>query len=67
MTENTDQNDEHDEWQIEEIRKGIAELDAGDGIDHEEVVKWLNTWGKPGEADATAEIMRILKSKEERH
>ena len=40
---------EAEEWQLGEIRAAIAELDAGQGISHEKVAKWLNSWGKPGE------------------
>jgi predicted transcriptional regulator len=40
---------EAEEWQLGEIRSAIAELDAGHGVSHEKVVKWLNSWGKPGE------------------
>jgi RHH-type rel operon transcriptional repressor/antitoxin RelB len=37
---------ESEEWQLGEIRAGIADLDAGREVSHEEVVKWLNSWGK---------------------
>lgn len=31
------------EWQIKEIKKGLAEADAGELIDHEHIVKkWKN-------------------------
>ncbi len=43
---------ESEEWQLGEIREGIAELDAGEGVSHEKVSKWLKSWGKPGEAKA---------------
>jgi predicted transcriptional regulator len=43
---------ETEEWQLGEIRTAIAELDAGQGVSHEEVSKWLNSWGKPGETKA---------------
>lgn len=39
-------------WQIGEIQAGIAELDAGPGVSHEKVSKWLKSWGKPGESRA---------------
>lgn len=39
---------EAEEWQLGEIREGIAELDAGQTVSHEKVVKWLATWGTPG-------------------
>ena len=41
-----------EEWQLREIRAGIAELDAGKGVTHEKVSKWLRSWGKPGERKA---------------
>lgn len=40
---------ELEEWQLGEIRAGIAELDAGQEISHEEMKKWLESWGKPSE------------------
>ena len=33
-------------WQVEDIKKAIAELDAGKGIPHEEVKKMVLGWGK---------------------
>jgi RHH-type transcriptional regulator, rel operon repressor / antitoxin RelB len=41
---------ELEEWQLAEIRAGIAEADAGHFVSHEKVVKWLNSWGKPNES-----------------
>ena len=43
---------EAEEWQLGEIRAAAAELDAGQGVSHEKVAKWLNSWGKPGETKA---------------
>ena len=43
---------ESEEWQLGEIQTGIAELDAGHGVSHEKVSKWLKSWGKPGETNA---------------
>jgi RHH-type transcriptional regulator, rel operon repressor / antitoxin RelB len=40
---------ELEEWQLAEIRAGIAEADAGQYVSHEKVAKWLNSWGKPNE------------------
>jgi RHH-type transcriptional regulator, rel operon repressor / antitoxin RelB len=35
----------HDqEWQIAAIRRGMAEIDAGRGVPHQRVVRWLRTW-----------------------
>ena len=39
---------ESEEWQLGELQAGIAELDAGKGVSHERVSKWLKSWGKPG-------------------
>ncbi len=41
-----------EEWQLGEIRDGIAELDSGQTVSHEKVSKWLENWGKPGETKA---------------
>jgi predicted transcriptional regulator len=38
---------EFEEWQIEELQCGIAELDSGQEVGHEKVSKWLHSWGKP--------------------
>jgi predicted transcriptional regulator len=43
---------ESEEWQLGELQAGIAELDAGRGVSHEKVSKWLKSWGKPGETKA---------------
>ncbi len=34
------------EWQLQQIEAGIADLDSGRAIPHEEVVAWLQTWSK---------------------
>jgi predicted transcriptional regulator len=41
-----------EDWQLEEIGKGIKELDSGQTVSHETVSKWLRSWGKPGEGKA---------------
>jgi predicted transcriptional regulator len=43
---------EAEEWQSQEIRTAIAELDAGQGVSHEKVSQWLNSWGTAGETEA---------------
>ncbi|MGH7837087.1 MAG: CopG family ribbon-helix-helix protein [Candidatus Binataceae bacterium] len=40
---------ELNEWQIAEIKQAIKEADAGDFVDHEEVEKWLASWGSARE------------------
>lgn len=43
---------ESEEWQLGELQAGIGELNAGKGVSHEKVTKWLKSWGKPGETKA---------------
>lgn len=43
---------ESEEWKIREVHAGMAELDAGQGVCHEEVAKWLGSWGTRGETTA---------------
>jgi predicted transcriptional regulator len=40
---------EAEEWQLGEIRAGLADLDEGRTVSHEEVSQWLKSWGKPSE------------------
>ncbi len=37
-------------WQITQIEKSMAEMDAGRGIPHEEIKKELLNWGKGNKA-----------------
>lgn len=32
------------EWQIKAIKEGIASADAGELVDHSEVVDWVKSW-----------------------
>jgi len=43
---------EVEEWQLEQIREGINELDSGDSVSNEKVSKWLRSWGTPTETKA---------------
>jgi RHH-type rel operon transcriptional repressor/antitoxin RelB len=43
---------ESEEWQLAEIQAGIDELDRGEWVSHERVVKWMRSWGKSGETKA---------------
>ena len=43
---------ESEEWQLGEMQAGIVELDAGHGVSHEKVSRWLGSWGKRGETKA---------------
>lgn len=36
---------EDQEWQIAEIRKGIADMEAGRIVSHKKVSRWLRSWG----------------------
>jgi RHH-type rel operon transcriptional repressor/antitoxin RelB len=36
-------------WQLAAIRQGLDEADAGKLIPHEEVVAWVESWGKEDE------------------
>ena len=35
---------QHD-WQLAEIEEGIKDADAGRVVPHEDVKRWLNSWG----------------------
>jgi predicted transcriptional regulator len=37
---------ESEEWQLGEIQAGLKELDEGKGVAHDEVARWLRTWGR---------------------
>ena len=52
MSETHTPQSEPEDWQLAEIQAALAELDAGQGISHDNVSKWLNSWGKPGETKA---------------
>lgn len=43
---------EAEEWQLEQIQAGIADLDAGKVVAHEKVSKWLRSWGTRSEGKA---------------
>lgn len=43
---------ESEAWQLEELQAGKAELEAGRGVGHAKVTKWLKSWGKAGETKA---------------
>ena len=38
--------------------EGLAQLDAGEGVAHEDVAEWLKTWGTPQEQLAPAKWRR---------
>ena len=41
-------------WQVEHIRQGLAELDAGQGYEHTEIKAWLESWGTDDEHEPPA-------------
>jgi RHH-type transcriptional regulator, rel operon repressor / antitoxin RelB len=41
-----------EEWQLDEIREGLEELDGGNAVSHEKVAKWVRSWGKSSEGKA---------------
>ena len=43
---------EAEEWQLSEMQNALEQLDAGQGVSHEKVSKWLRSWGKKGETKA---------------
>ena len=45
-----------EEWQLDEIRAGIAEVERGAVINHEQVADWLRSWGTPAVAESTPRV-----------
>ena len=43
---------ETESWQLDEIQTGLDELDAGRGLPHKDVAKWLRSWGQKRERKA---------------
>jgi predicted transcriptional regulator len=43
---------DRENWERQQILQGLAELDAGKGVDHERVVEWLESWGTENELPA---------------
>ncbi len=37
------------EWQIQTIKDGLAEADAGKLVSHGDVKQWIKSWGQPKE------------------
>lgn len=40
------------EWQVAGIQKAVASLDRGEGVAHERVKEWVNSWGRTKERSA---------------
>lgn len=38
-------------WQIERIEEGMAALDRGEHVTHEDVAEWLSSWGTAAERE----------------
>jgi RHH-type transcriptional regulator, rel operon repressor / antitoxin RelB len=34
------------EWQVAGVKRAMASLDRGDGVPHQEVKDWVNSWGR---------------------
>lgn len=47
-----------EEWDAISDARADADIAAGRGVPHEEVVKWLRTWGTPEEKPAPPEWLR---------
>jgi predicted transcriptional regulator len=39
-------------WEHQHIRAGLAELKTGEGVSHERVAEWLDSWGTENELPA---------------
>ncbi|HEY4775897.1 MAG TPA: CopG family ribbon-helix-helix protein [Xanthobacteraceae bacterium] len=40
------------EWQVEGVKKAVGSLDRGEGVRHDEVKQWVNSWGRKRERQA---------------
>ncbi len=40
------------EWQVAGVKRAIASLDRGEGVSHQEVKDWVNSWGRKRERPA---------------
>jgi predicted transcriptional regulator len=40
------------EWQVAGIRKAAASMDRGEGVPHDQVKDWINSWGDRSEQPA---------------
>jgi RHH-type transcriptional regulator, rel operon repressor / antitoxin RelB len=37
------------EWQVAGVKQAIGSLDRGEGVSHDDVKDWVNTWGRKRE------------------
>jgi hypothetical protein len=54
-----------EDWQLAEIQAGIADLDAGHQVSHEEVAKWLKSWGAPNELQTKERVELLLRGSQD--
>ena len=40
------------EWQVAGVKRAMASLDRGDGVPHQEVKDWVNSWDRKRERTA---------------
>ncbi len=40
------------EWQLKAVEEGIREADAGELVDHERVIEWINSLGTDNEMES---------------
>jgi predicted transcriptional regulator len=40
------------EWQVAGIKRAVASLDRGEGVPHQEVKNWVDSWGRKRERPA---------------
>lgn len=40
------------EWQVAGVKRAIASLDREEGVSHQEVKDWVNSWGRKRERPA---------------
>jgi RHH-type transcriptional regulator, rel operon repressor / antitoxin RelB len=40
------------EWQVAGVKRAIVSLDCGEGVPHQEVKDWVNSWGRKRERPA---------------
>jgi RHH-type transcriptional regulator, rel operon repressor / antitoxin RelB len=40
------------EWQVAGVKRAMASLDRGEGVPHQEVKDWVNSWGRKRERTA---------------
>ncbi len=46
---------EAESWQFDELQAGLEELDEGRRVAHQDVAKWLRSWGRKRERKAPRE------------